>query len=286
MENTMKRNLIKYPVLLTLFTSLIVFTSCGDNRDTNRSGQSSISVKIETIAGKSKMNMLEFAGVVEGSKKVKLSTKLMGNVSYLPFDAGAAIKKGEVLVKIQSKDIEAKKQQVIANLNAAKAAHSNMERNFNRVKSLYEKGSATEKEFEDVTLGYKMTEAQVKAVSEMKKEIEDVLSYSVIRAPFDGFIVNKFVQAGDIAAPGYPLLIVENFNSFNVVANVSSDNINKVQKGNEVELEIDALNNKKVLGEILEVNPGAHPASKQYSIKVKINPDDETKKTNKIWNVC
>jgi multidrug resistance efflux pump len=67
-----------------------------------------------------------------------------------------------------------------------------MEINYNRIKSLYEKNSATKKEMEDIQMGYDMAAAQVNAVKEMEAEINDVLSYAVIKAPFDGYIVNKF----------------------------------------------------------------------------------------------
>lgn len=273
----MKFGLLKKIILPAVLLLSILLVSCGDDSYSRSVNTTSKEVNVEIVKGKAQKNILEFAGVVEGSHKVKMSTKLMGNVTYFPLEAGAAIKKGQVLAKIQSRDIEAKKQQVMANLSATEAAHLNMEKNYNRIKSLYERGSATEKEFDDVTLGYKMTSSQLKAAKEMKKEIEDVLSYSVLRAPFDGFIVNKFVQTGDIAAPGYPLLIVESFKNFNVVANVSSDNVNKLAKGNKVEVVVDAVNETKIAGEILEVNPGAHPASRQYSIKVKLDTPDELK---------
>lgn len=273
----MKLKFVKNPTLLLVMIFAVAFVSCGDDDLSYKMNNQSVVVNTQLIQGKTQQNLLELSGIIEGSQKVKLSTKLMGNVTYLPFDAGASIKKGEVLAKIQSRDIQAKKQQVIAGLSAAEAAHLNMKRNYERIKSLYEKGSATEKEFEDVTLGYKMAESQFKSAKEMKKEIDDVLSYSVLKAPFDGFIVNKFVQTGDIAAPGYPLLIVENFKDFNVVANVSADNINKLSKGNEVNIVIDAVKDEKLNGKILEVNPGAHPASRQYSVKVKLNTPDKLK---------
>jgi len=273
MKSRISENII-LPVVL-LFS--LVLLSCSDDNNLKIFDSNSTKVKTETIKGKIRENILEFAGIVEGFRKVKMSTKLMGNVTYFPLEAGAAIKKGQILAKIQSRDIEAKKQQVMANLSAAEAAHLNMEKNYNRIKSLYERGSATEKEFDDVTLGYKMASSQLKAAKEMKKEIEDVLSYSVLRAPFNGFIVNKFVQRGDIAAPGYPLLIVESFKNFNVVANVSSDNVNKLAKGNNVEVVVDAISGSKINGVVLEVNPGAHPASRQYSIKIKLNTPESLK---------
>jgi RND family efflux transporter MFP subunit len=274
MEHKMKKIINKIELIVLLLVLVVITAGCGED-DFNTYKGETVKVSAETVEGSINKNIIELAGVVEGSKKAKLSTKLMGNITYFPMDAGAKITKGQVLAKIQSKDIEAKKQQVLANLSATEAAYINMKKNYDRIESLHKKGSATEKEFDDVTLGLKMTESQVKAAKEMKKEIDDVLSYSSIRAPFDGYIVNKFVQVGDIAAPGYPLMIVENFDSFDLTANVSADQINKVVKGMKVDVIIDALNDGKMKGEVVEVNPGAHPASRQYTIKVKLEVEDK-----------
>ena len=268
----MKNLFIKLGILL--FAAVLI-SACGGD-DFTKNNTSVKSVETEVVKSKSNNSYSEFVGVIEGSHKAKLSTKLMGNVTFFPFEAGSKIKKGQTLAKIQSKDIEAKKQQVLANLSVAEAAHTNMKRNYDRVKSLYEIGSATEKEFEDVSLGLEMTKSQVKAAKEMKNEINDVLSYSVLRAPFDGYIVNKFVQVGDITAPGHPLMIVENFDEFNLVANVSAEDVNSLSKGEKVKIYVDAIKGK-VAGEVTEVNPGAHPASKQFSIKVKLMPEPEMK---------
>lgn len=262
------RKVKKLTILISLFLlPAVFFVSCGGNENTNEFNKP---VKVSVV--KLKMDaapfQYEFPGNVEGSKQAKLSTKLMGEISYFPFEAGAKVQKGQLLAKIKSADIGAKKQQVVSGIAQAQAAYNNVEINYNRIKDLYDKGSASKKELEDMTLAYEMAKQNLKSAKEMEKEIDDVLSYAEIRAPFDGYIVNKFFEQGDIAAPGHPLMIVENFTSFKVIAQVPSDEINLFERGNSIQVYIDAISNEPFMGKVSEINPGGNPYSKQFEVQV------------------
>lgn len=175
------KNVLKFVLLLGTF---LMLTSCGDDNENNYSKP--IEVKAKMVEASNVAGQLEYPGTIEGESKVKLSTKLMGQITYLPYETGNKVKKGELLIKINSGDISAKKEQVEANIAQAEAAFKNAEINHERIKSLYEKNSASKKEMEDVQMGYDMAKAQLNAAREMKNEIENILSYSEIRSPFDG----------------------------------------------------------------------------------------------------
>lgn len=270
------KNVLKFVLLLGTF---LMLTSCGDDNENNYSKP--IEVKAKTVAASNVAGQLEYPGTIEGESKVKLSTKLMGQITYLPYETGNKVKKGQLLIKINSGDISAKKEQVEANIAQAEAAFKNAEINHERIKSLYEKNSASKKEMEDVQMGYDMAKAQLNAAREMKNEIENILSYSEIRSPFDGYIVNKFFEEGDIAAPGHPIVIVENLNKFEVTAMVPASDINQLEVGEEVTIVVDAANGSKYSGEIVEVNPSGNAYSKQFEIRAAFNdltgPDSRIK---------
>lgn len=269
------RKLNQLTVIVSSLLLTVFLVSCGSNENTDNLNKP-VKVAVEKVALDPVPFQYEFPGNVEGSKQAKLSTKLMGEISYFPYEAGAKVQKGQLLAKIKSADIGAKKQQVVSGIAQAQAAYNNMEINYHRIKDLYDKGSASKKELEDMTMAYEMAKQRLKAAKEMEKEIDDVLSYAEIRAPFDGYIVNKFFEQGDIAAPGHPLMIVENFGSFKVVAQVPSDQINLFKRGDEVEVYIDAISKTPFTGKVSEINPGGNPYSKQFDVQVileKTTPD-------------
>jgi RND family efflux transporter MFP subunit len=251
----------------------VTFQACGP--DSNSQEEEKIAVNGKKIVLSEMPDPIEFSGNIEGIQRVKLSTKLMGTITYLPFTVGSKVNRGQILARINSSDLLAKKQQVRASITQAEAALTNMKINYERVKSLYEKKSATAKEMEDIQMAFDMAQAQAKAAREMEKEIDDVLGYAVITAPFDGFIVNKFYQEGDLAAPGHPLLIVENFSTFKVNASVSASEINRFKVGDAVQIRLEELNGKLLPGEVSAISMGAHPASRQYQVEIIIKSDNE-----------
>lgn len=260
------KNVLKFVLLLGTF---IMFTSCGDDNENNNSKP--IEVKAKTVEASDVAGQLEYPGTIEGESKVKLSTKLMGQITYLPYETGNKVKKGELLIKINSGDISAKKKQVKANIAQAEAAFKNAEINYERIKSLYKKNSASKKEMEDVQMGYDMAKARLNAAREMKNEIENVLSYSEIRSPFDGYIVNKFFEKGDIAAPGHPIVIVENLDKFKVTAMVPASDINLLEVGEKVIIVVDAASEENYSGKIVEINPSGNSYSKQFEVRASFN---------------
>jgi RND family efflux transporter MFP subunit len=269
------RKLNQFTILLSSLLLTVFFISCGSNENTKDLNKP-VKVSVEKVAMDTVPFQYEFPGNVEGSKQAKLSTKLMGEISYFPYEAGTKVKKGQLLAKIKSADIGAKRQQIVSGIAQAQAAYNNMEINYHRIKDLYDKGSASKKELEDMTLAYEMAKQRLKSAKEMEKEIDNVLSYAEIRAPFDGYIVNKFFEQGDIAAPGHPLMIVESFSSFKVVAQVPADQINFFSRGNSVQVYIDAISKTPFTGKVSETNPGGNPYSKQFEVQVildKNNPD-------------
>lgn len=263
----------KFSAISVVFALVITIVSCGS--DESLEIAKTVKIKVEKVQLIEVPDIFEYSGNIEGLQRVKLSTKLMGTIVSFPFEAGAKVRKGEVIAKINSSDLIAKKQQVIANISQAETALQNMETNYNRVKSLYEKNSATKKEMEDIQMAYDMAKAQTNAAREMEKEIDDVLSYAEIKAPFDGYIVNKFFQEGDMAAPGHPIAIVENFNGFKVMSSISASDINRFKKGELVKVKLDELSGRIYIGEIIEINAGAHTSSRQYDIQVLIKPSEQ-----------
>ena len=258
----------KLATILLLLITVVFITACGNEETAVKVDV--VKVNSITIEKSSVPYTIDYPGTVEGENKVKLSTKLMGKITYFPFEPGTKVNKGQVLAKINSGDIDAKQQQIKSNILQAEAAFGNVEINYKRVKSLFDKNSATKKEMEDIQLAYDIAKAQLNSVKEMKNEIENVLSYSEIRAPFDGYIVNKFFEEGDITAPGHPLMIVESFNDFNVTAMVSASDISLFNVGQKVSLTIDAVSKNVLNGKIIEVNPGGNSYSKQFEIKASV----------------
>ncbi len=267
----------KFLTLLFILTVAVAFmASCGnDGGDTigKRSGEP-IKVMAHQATLMDAPQKFEFIGSIGGDKRINLSTKIMGQITYLPYDAGTKVSAGQTLLKIKNDDLEAKKSQVLANLTQAQAALTNVEGNYNRIKTLFENKTATQKEMDDIQMAYDMSKAQVQAVKEMEREVNDYISYSDIKSPIDGYIVQKMTEVGNIAAPGMPLLVVEAMDKLEVVAKVPESQVYLFSVGDEVKIIVDALGGQEFMGAVTQVNPGGNPAARQFSVRIKMEQTD------------
>ena len=258
--------------LLTLiipFLAIAVLSGCSSNneRETETKGNpvkvSTITVRQEEIPAQ-----VAFTGTVGSDHRVTLSTKMMGHVTAVPFDIGARVHKNDVVVRIQSDNLQAQKQQIEANRMEAEAALQNMKINYDRIKALYAENSATKKELDDITMQYKMAQARIDAINSKEKELNDMFKYAVLRAPMEGFVVQKNVEPGDMAAPAQPLVVLEDARDLQVTATVPQDQIGQFSVGDSVDIRIDALSGQIFTGRILHINKAGDAMSGQFRVKI------------------
>ncbi len=271
---------------ILLFSGILTSCSSG-SKETKSSSLPAVKVSVQKISVQNLPNYYRFPGTVEGQYRINLSTKIMGRVSYLPFENGAKIKKGQTLIRIQSDNVRAQKEQVEANLAEAQAAFANVKTNYDRIKALYAEQSATQKELDDINTQYKMARAKINMLKSKLKEINDVLGYAVIKAPFDGHIVNKMVQTGDMASPGMPLITIEGGRILKVRASVPESQIDAFRNGDPVQIKVDAIGNEIFKGVIESTNPSGNPGSRQFQVIVRFteNPGDLKVKSGMFANV-
>lgn len=251
---------------LLIITTLMVAISCGknkteivDNRPTVTIKLSSPTLGIETF--------ISASGIVETVQNANLSTRMMGYVNNVHVKVGDKVKKGQLLISINSADINAQKAQVIASITEATAAFKNAEKDYNRFKALFEDSSASQKEMDDMTANYEMSKARLEAANQLKNQVNAQLSYSNITAPFSGVITGKFINNGDMATPGMPLISIETPTKFQVVAMVPESEIINIKTGTSVDVLIKSTN-ETVKGKVTEMSTSAKNTGGQFLVKV------------------
>jgi RND family efflux transporter MFP subunit len=227
-------------------------------------------VETTTAATASTPQIDRYSGTIEGAQRVPLSTKMMGTVTALDVEEGDRVREGQTLVRVRSQNVEAQKRQVEARLREARAARDNAETTFNRMKALREKDSATQQEFDNAQTGFERAQAQVEALESQLEEIEDMLAYATVQSPIDGFVVEKRSEAGALAAPGQPLLVVETLDEMKAVVQVPAESINRFSMGDSVTVEVGAAGNVTRQGVVSQINPAGHYASRQFEVQVQI----------------
>ncbi len=130
-------------------------------------------------------------GRVTAKESSAVSTRVMGSIASVNVEEGQRVSKGQVLASINKSDLNAKKAQIEANIQAAEAGLENASKTYKRFKNLYESNSVTLQEYNNVEMQYKIAKSQVTAAKEGLKEIEVQMGYATITAPFSGIISSK-----------------------------------------------------------------------------------------------
>lgn len=255
------------------FFSIIVIatamTGCGPEKKESNS-QEAIPVKVLTASKSSIENHHQFPGQVKSDKEAKLSSIVMGTITHSPVDIGDKVKKGDLLIRIKDDQILAQKSQLEARKVQAKANLENTEKNYQRIKNLYAEESATSKELDDISTMYEIAKANMEALEARLNEVNEMLAYTSIRAPFDGIVARKFVSEGDMAAPGHPLVAIADPATIKITANVPEKWINTIKQNSKVLVTIDAAGLQQVPAILTAVSEAGDPMSRQFSIEAKL----------------
>lgn len=262
-------------LLMTAFISFAI-ASCSDKKDLKNSSEKSINVTIATPMSQQGASMFGASGQIEAEQFTNISSRTMGYVSRINVSVGDKIKKGQVLIQINNTDIKAKKAQADAGLSEAEAGFQIAEKDYHRFKKLHEQNSASQKEFDDISMHYEIAKAQVEAAKQVQNEINAILSYGNIKAPFSGVITSKSVNLGDMATPGMTLFQLETPGKFVATALIPETEIASIHKGQKVRVMIKA-SGKSIQGLVSEVSTSSQNTGGQYLVKISLSNDQNIK---------
>ena len=267
---------MKNKYIIGLFSIVLFAASCGDgDQKTVADNSPAVTVNVSSITQESSSSFLTTSGKIEAVKSANLSTRMMGYVDKIYVQVGEKVSKGQQLISISNTDLTAKLAQGNAGITEATAAYNNAEKDFNRFTTLFNENSASQKELDDITANYTMAKARLEGAKQMKNEVNAQFSYTNIRAPFSGTVTNKFINVGDMANPGMPLLEVESPGKFQVLAMVPESEILQIKADADVDVVLKSLG-KTVKGKVLEVSTSSKNTGGQYMVKVMLEKTDAT----------
>ncbi|HEX4932257.1 MAG TPA: efflux RND transporter periplasmic adaptor subunit, partial [Gemmatimonadaceae bacterium] len=183
----------------------------------------------------------EATAVAEPFAQATLSTKLMGTVTAVLVREGDKVAAGQPLVRIDARDLDAKRQQVQAGIASAEAMYREAELMATRMRALFADSAAPKAQLDAAEAGLARARAGVSAARAGESEIDAVAGYSVIRAPFTGTVTQRFVDPGAFAAPGAPLVTVQDHRTLRVAATVAPDVAAGVRRGSVVPVTVEGV---------------------------------------------
>jgi RND family efflux transporter MFP subunit len=198
-------------------------------------------------------------GAVEPLRWAKVASVIRDRIIYLCNCEGQKVKKGDVLARLDDRDVRAQLQELKAREDFAK-------REMQRVTELIGRGAATQQAFERASMDLRQIQGLISV------QMEKINDY-VITAPLDGVVLRQDGEVGEVAEQGQILFRVGMPKPLQVTAEVNEEDIPRVVVGQTVLLRTDAFPDRKLTGRVREITPIGDPVAKTYRIRIDL-PDD------------
>ncbi|MGA9838165.1 MAG: efflux RND transporter periplasmic adaptor subunit [Gemmatimonadaceae bacterium] len=178
--------------------------------------------------------MLDAAGTAEPIAEATLSTKLMGAVTAVLVHEGDAVAAGQLLVHLDARDLVARDSQVQAGIASARAVQHDAETQARRMRALFADSAATRAQLDAAETGLAQANAGLASAEAGAGELAATRAYADVRAPFGGVVTRRFVDPGAFAAPGTPLVTVQDDSRLRVSVNGAPDAMRGLRRGMHV----------------------------------------------------
>ncbi len=260
MMNTIISLTVKRVGVLTLLLATLNLMACSEDME------SSSEAEITSVATLLSISPAEIpahyitSGTVTSDHRVSISSRISGYIHEMRVREGDQVKAGQVLLRIDPVDA---KQALIQ----AKADLADAEADLQRYDELLKAGAVTSQQAAKVRLRYKVAKSQV-------EQARNQLSYAEVRSPVAGVVVEKRLSQGDLAAPGVPILTIEDPTSLLVETHVSERFVSGIHEGDGVDIEIPSMK-QTYPGTVRQVVQAADPVSHQFLVKIALQTADE-----------
>ncbi len=258
-------------VLLTAIVILLAYTIY------NSLFSSALEVKLTEAALQSPSQSsasLIASGYVVAQRKAAVSSKATGRLIYLGVVEGDKVKEGEVIAKIEDSDVKAQLESAEANLELSQSGLTSAKNNFDRESALFKTGSASQSELDAASAQYKQVLASIDVAKANVNGAKVAVENTIIRAPFDGTVLTKDADIGEIVAPFGSIntkgavVTIADMKSLQVEADVSESNIEKIAPDQNCTIVLDAYSNYSYPGYVAKIVPTADRSKATVMVKV------------------
>lgn len=219
--------------------------------------------------------LMTATGYVIAEQEAAVASKATGRLVYLGVVEGDKVKKGEVIARLQDNDVKAQLAEAKANLEVNKATLADAQWNYNRDKKLLKSGSITESAYHSAEMQYMRAKASVDVAKANVQAASVEVENTLIRAPFDGTVLTKNANVGEIVAPMAgsinargTVVTIADMKSLDVHADVAESNIELVKPGQDCIITLDAYPNVQYNGYVSKIVPTANRAKATVMVKV------------------
>ena len=230
------------------------------------------SVNVHTVEHTTEALIEQASGTIRAKVETVISPLITARISSIAVWSGDEVQAGDVLIKLDSRELRARVDQAHQAVIAAEARLAKAEKDLNRAQRIYQAdtGAISKAELDRKQAVQRGASAELLRFRRQKDEAMTALSHSTLRAPIAGRIVKRYADPGDTARQGEPLLRMYDPQTLRLEASVRESVASKLVEGQRLTAQVDAVN-KQYAAAVDEIVPSADPGSRSFVVKVSLS---------------
>ncbi len=263
-----------FPTICLIVVSVLMLTGC--------SKKATVSYVTSKVQKQDIKTTITATGTIEPVTQVEVGTQVSGIIDKIYVDFNSIVKKGQVIAELDKTNLVSELTSAQSNLSNAQSNLTYQTANFNRYKTLYEKGLVSANDYESARLSFQQAQASVKVQTQNVQKARTNLGYATITAPIDGVVLNRAVEEGQTVASSFstPTLftIAQDLTDMRVIADIDEADIGGIADGQRVTFTVDAYPDDTFNGVVTQVRQEAVTESNVVTYEVVISaPNNDLK---------
>lgn len=218
---------------------------------------------------------INLSGDVVAGKSVRLFGQIPDRLTSVLVDVGDSVQRGQVLARIRDEGVQASVDQIEANLRATQVTLANLRDEYTRSQRLFEAGAVSSQTLEGLRTRLEATEAQEEQFQAVLTAAQASFQNATISAPFDGVIAERYMEAGDLAGPGFPVFRIVNMDMVKVETDISQEWLGQVHLGMPTRVMVSSYPGETFTGDVINIAPVLDPMTRMIRIEIGIENRDE-----------
>lgn len=217
---------------------------------------------------------MALSGALRAVDQASVKARVAAEVREVLVREGESVTAGQILVRMDTSEFQARVDQAKGNLHAMRAQLDIATKNRDNNRALLDKGFISRAAFDNTASQYAAAQANVEAAQGAFDIVQKLLNDSVVRAPISGLIAMRNIQPGEKVSVDYKLLDIVNLKKMECEALVPTSDIAKIKIGQNVILRSEGLA-EEFIGTVTRINPATQAGSRSIAIYIQIaNPHD------------
>ena len=228
--------------------------------------------------------VLTASGYVVARSKAEISPKSVGRIAWLNLEEGQRVRKGELVARLESQELEAQRKQFLASRDQAAAQLRNAQIERERAAALLKQQVGSQQAFDAADAQQRQLEAGVNALEAQVRYVEELIRNAEIHSPIDGVVTVKKAFVGETVAPqgyggagsaGATFAVIVDLSSLEMEADINEQNLGKLRIGQPAEVALDAYPDRPYRAHLRQIVPTADRQKGSVKVKVEIEGKDE-----------